>query len=398
MCIDKKNLIRNIYAAFCISLFSFALVSCQPPAELNVGLALSVCDDQDCRVSEIDNGSFVTNRIKLTVDNQSRSRLKIVWYREGWQWPLKEDMTRESGDFWLIRPDFGWVEGWYEVRVSAGNDVLSKKIFLSGNEKKYLAYNKYREWSEFDKNNGDNLTVELLRGAAIETEEDLAPIFQPYKKAGQENGAPISDNWNVCTNMIDGACEFNSRFFINEDQLIYVNSTFDLSAQEVYLFWEGRDGTGELIAAGQGKGDGILFKMENISWPSGAYWLEVREGDKLTGLKIWQVLPADKLVAANHTDGFYNTLGYWILADGSGFIDDYGNKYSWQEKWTADYVEAGWFDVYGNYILNDGSGFYDKFGDFWFWRELYGDGKYIDDGDYEIERGYVDVEGNYHNY
>lgn len=378
--------------------FSISSTSCQPPAEFDVELSLAVCDDQDCRISEIDNGSFQSDRLRLLVDNHSQSRLDIEWYREGWQWPLKEDMARDSGEFWLIRPDFGWVEGWYEVRVLSGEYTLTRKIFVSGNDKKHLIYNKYQEWSEFDKNNNDNLTVELLGGEQMEPDKDLSPIFSPYNKTGTGDKNSMSDNWEICTNLDGESCEFINQFFINEDQYIFVSSTSDLSDQNIYLFWEGLDGGGELLAASTGDVNGILFKLENVSWPSGVYWLEVREDDRLTDLKIWQVLPSDRLIAANQTDGFYNNLGYWLLADGSGFIDDYGNKYSWQEKWGRDYIEAGWFDEYGNYVLNDGSGFYDKFGDFWFWREMYGDGKYIEDGDFEVGDGYVNVEGNYQNF
>lgn len=387
----KKTLITGFW------LLLIVLAGCQDTfTQTAIRVKLSVCDGDRCLINEMTDENRQPEKLMASIDNLPDVPLTVSWYRDGWQQPLKVEQTSQSTDFYLDRPDFGWVQGWYSVTIGDGGQNETAKIWLTGQEKKKMIYNKYHEWREYDKNNQDNLSIDVLNGQRAELISAKIVEFMPY-------GHKLinTDKWdkdiavNLCRELTDGTCVASERYFINEDQQIFLHVT-NAENRTVFLYWEGLEGS-ELIDLFKTENGELTLDLKNISWPSGVYWTEfLNENGDLVKIHTWQVLPADSgLISGREEDGFYTCRGDWVAVDGSGLVDEFKTNHDWQERIKYEYVEDGTSDEYGNYTLMDGTGFYDRTGNFWFWREIYGEGKYNGEGGYDVGGGYIDVEGNY---
>lgn len=428
---------KKTFVALLAAIFVTGISGCLPGtkvAEIEKAMLAAKVGEEMVKVNDAADGfAGETEKIVFAgVLKNGQNSLTVKWHKQNPDKIIKTETKKSDAagefNFEIFKPTVGWDSGDYVMEVLSGDTKITEKEFsIKAEDKKTKLYNKQDE-----KNNPDKKTkgAKSDTTGSIETEKvknnDKTKFVTPKSNPAMiaESQKPITTpekakqsyfvNGFMCEGLNDdGSCKGKTDFYYDNATKFYANTEWKNLKKGDYMwgvwYWEGLNGKGEYISDASvdvpnDQSGFINFSLTNTDgkyWYSGSYWVEVYyNGAYFTTIPFGVYKTTFKPTYKYPQTGYYDSLGNYILYDGSGYYDVYGTFWNFGTDWGLDdysYPEPGYYDEFGNYILDDGSGYYDQYGYFWFWDDIYGDGWYDEAGNYYLAdgSGYYDIYGNY---
>lgn len=364
----------------------------------------------------------------VETNSASSSKLKIEWRQADSKKPIKteEKTTNNQGKaaFELNKPATGWAKDKYNLTIFLNNQTAGTKDFtIKIDDKKSLLYDKKAEKQDSGKSvkdvkseiksNFEAKKIDIADKKNLQTPKSNPAQIASSKVAittPQQAANATFLNGNMCLKLnADDSCLEKTDWYYDTTSLFSLSTEWkDLKPQDkiwAVWYWEGVNGKGEYLNSSaieipKDSSGFVSFGLQNTgkTWYSGSYWVEVYYNSNYFSTVPFAVYSTDFKPSSTYSQpGYYDSMGNYILYDGTGYYDQWGNFNTFGTDWNYDYPEDGHYDEFGNYILNDGTGFYDQYGNFVTWNEWYGPGHFNESGDYLLDdgSGYYDTYGNW---
>ncbi len=429
---------RKILSVFLMLIFLISGSGCIPTTqvvEIEKAILAAEIDDELVKFDDSEDG-FAETADKIIfagVLKNGKNILDVKWIKKSSEKALKSESKTTDNEgkfnFEIFKPTTGWDGGEYTLEVYSGDTKLVDKDFeIISDSKKTKLYNKSDEKNNPDKKargakSDISGNVEYEKTKNENKSSFVTPKSNPAQIANNQKGITTPDkaknsvfiNGVMCDGLNDdGSCLGKTQFYYDDANVFNANTEWkNLSSGDSLWgvwYWEGFNGQGEYLADAvvsikSDQSGYVNFSLTGDAdsyWYNGSYWIEIYQNDEYFttipfGVYQSNFKPSYKFPSA----GYYDWEGDYILYDGTGYYDIYGNFWDYGTDWGMydwyDYPESGWYDEFGDYILDDGTGYYDSDGYFWFWEEMYGDGWYDEYGNYYLAdgSGYFDTYGDY---